>query len=162
MEVKYTYYGDHSAAERPPPLKATPLYYAVFCGFSELAKRLIMTHAEDVNAKCYDGRTPLHVASEEGHVDAVRVLLDHGVRVNSQDSLNWTPLHFASWKANLNVVQLLLEHDAALNSRSNAGGTPVFLASGSGHLEVVRLLLSHGADVHIAASGYTPFEIATE
>jgi hypothetical protein len=38
VEVKYTYkWIDHSAAKQPPPLKATPLYYAVFCGFSELA-----------------------------------------------------------------------------------------------------------------------------
>jgi ankyrin repeat protein len=56
-----------------------------------------MTHAEDVNAKCYYDRTPLHMTSEEGHVDAVRVLLDHGAHVNSQDDVNWVPLHYA-WK----------------------------------------------------------------
>jgi ankyrin repeat protein len=87
VEVKYIhglrrYYFD---AKQPPPLKATPLYYAVFCGFGELAKWLITTHAEDVNAKCYDDRTPLHVASQEGRVDAVHVLLDHGAHVNSLD-----------------------------------------------------------------------------
>src|SRR6266852_727180 len=86
VEVRYTYsWEDHSAAKQPPPLKATPLYYAAFCGFTELAKWLITTHAEDVNAKCYFDKTPLHVASQQGHVDAVRVLLDHGAQVNSQD-----------------------------------------------------------------------------
>jgi hypothetical protein len=149
VEVKYIgRLGGYSTAKQPPPLKATPLYYAVFCGFSELAKWLIMTHAEDVNAKCYDDRTPLHVASEEGHVDAVHVLLDHGAHVNSQDYLHWIPLHFASFVGNLKVVQLLLEHEATLNARSNAGNTPVILAGRSRHPEVVRLLGDHGADVH--------------
>jgi ankyrin repeat protein len=99
----------------------------VFCGFSELAKWLITTHAEDVNAKCYDDRTPLHVASEEGHVDAVRVLLDHGAHVNSQDNLNWMPLHFASDEGNLKVVQLLLEHEATLNAQSVYGSTTRYI-----------------------------------
>ena len=167
VELKYTYDPEgssYSAAKQPPPLKATPLYYAVFCGFSELAKWLVTTHTEDVNAKCYDDRTPLHVASEEGHLDAVHVLLDHGADVNSQNFVNWVPLHFASDGGNLKVVQLLLEYGATLNARSIYNSSPVYLASKSGHLEVVRLLCDHRADVHIRAGafqGLTPFQIAT-
>jgi hypothetical protein len=163
VEVKFTYDWDaHSAAEQPPPLKATPLFYAVFCGFCELAKWLITTHAEDVNAKCYHDRTPLHVASQEGHVDAVRVLLDHGAHVNSQDHVNLMALHLASYRGNLKVVQLLLEHEATLNGLTISGSSPVYLASQEGRLEVVRLLCDHGADVHIrTGSGLTPFQRAT-
>src|SRR6266566_5415229 len=163
VEAKYPYeWENYSADKQPPPLKATPLYYAVFCGFSELAKWLITTHAEDVNAKCYRDRTPLHVASQEGHVDAVHVLLDHGAHVNSQENVNWTPLHFASREGNLEVVQLLLEHEATLNARSVYKSSPVYLASESGHLEVVRLLGDHGADVQLRGSGgLTPFQAAT-
>ena len=162
VDVKYNPHRDaHSAAKQPPPLRATPLYYAVLCGFSELAKWLIMAHAEDVNAECYDERTPLHAASQEGHVDAVHVLLDHGAYVNPQDDTNWTPLHFASTGGHLEVVRLLLEHKAALDAQSRAGNTPLYLALGH-HLEIVRLLLSHGADVHIRGeSNRTPFEAAT-
>jgi len=161
VEVKDTYDSRHSAAKQPPPLKATPLYYAVFCGFSELAKWLITTHAEDINAKCYHDRTPLYIASREGHVDAVRVLLDHGAHVNLQNDVNWTPLHEASDEGHLKVVQLLLEHEATLNAQTIYGSTPVYLASTNGHLEVVRLLLGHGADVHIQTSfGQIPFQSA--
>ena len=61
-----------------------------------------MAHAEDVNAKCYRVRTPLHVASQEGHVDAVQVLLDHSAHMNLQaQPFNWTHLHFASCEGNL-------------------------------------------------------------
>jgi ankyrin repeat protein len=162
VENKLAYLG-HSAAEQPPPLKATPLYYAVFCGFSELAKWLIATHAEDVNAKCYHDRTPLHVASQEGHVDAVHVLLDHGAHVNSQDHISWTPLHWASQEGSLKVVQLLLEHEATLNAQTVTGCSPIYLASQVGHIEVVRLLGDRGADVHIQGfMGSTPFRAATQ
>jgi Ankyrin repeats (3 copies) len=164
VESNYSsYQEDDSLRKQPPLLRATPLYYAVFCGFSELAKWLITTHAEDVNAKCFGDRTPLHVASWEGHVDAVRVLLDHGAQVNSKDCNEWMPLHFASNMGNLKIVQLLLEHDATLNARTNAGSSPVQVASQMGRLEVVRLLCDHGADVHIR--GYmdcTPFQVASE
>jgi ankyrin repeat protein len=162
VEVKYIdNLGDYSSAKQPPPLKATPLYYAVFCGFSELAEWLITTHAEDVNAKCYDDKTPLHVASQEGHVDAVRVLLDRGAHVNSQDCEGWMPLHYASRMGNLKVVQLLLEHEAALNTRTDSDSSPVYLASQWGHLEVVRLLGDRRADVHIPGLSGTPFQAAT-
>jgi hypothetical protein len=161
VEVKDTYGSSHSAAEQPPPLQATPLYYAVFCGFSELAKWLITTHAEDVNARCYNDRTPLHVASDEGHVDAVHLLLDHGAHVNSQDYINRMPLHSASLEGNLRIVELLLEHGATLNPRDRIGSSPLYMASATGHLEVVRLLLSHGADVHILGALGTPLKRAT-
>jgi Ankyrin repeats (many copies)/Ankyrin repeat len=162
VEDRCTYDWGHSAAKQPPPLKATPLYYAVFCGFTELAKWLITTHAEEVNAKCYEDKTPLHVASQEGHVDAIHVLLDHGAHVNSQSCFNWTPLHFASYGGNLEVVQLLLEHEATLNARDVNGSSPVYVASGLGYPEVVRLLLSHGADVHFQGPLGTPLKWATE
>ena len=118
-------------------------------------------HTEDVNAKCYNDRTPLHVASREGHVDAVRVLLDHGAHLNSQGHINWMPLHFASNGGHPKVVELLLEHEATLNAQSIYGSSPVYLASQSGHLEVVRVLLSRGADVHILGHNETSFEVAT-
>ena len=163
VEVDHTHNPeDHSVAKQPPPLNATPLYYAAFCGFSELAKWLITTHGEVVNAKCYDDRTPLHVASEGGHLGAVRVLLDHGAHANSQNLLKWTPLHFASARGHLKVVQLLLQHEATLDARSFSNVSPVYLASESGHLEVVRLLCDRGADVQIRSyDDLTPFQVAT-
>src|SRR6267154_3395870 len=63
-----------SRAHQPPPLEATPLYYAASLGFSGLSRRLVTTHAEDVNTNCYDNRTPLFVACRRGYVDVARLL----------------------------------------------------------------------------------------
>jgi len=148
--------------EQQPPLAATPLYYAASCGFTWLAKHLIMTQSEYVNAKNDQNKAPLYAASRAGQVDTARMLLDHGAHVNGGDDENWTPLHCASWKGHLNVVQLLLEHRASLESQAIFNDTPLCLASERGHLKVVWLLLDNGANVHNRGErDRTPFQVAT-
>ena len=136
------------------------LYYAALCGFNDLARHLIVTHALDVNEKGTFNWTPLYAASGGGYVDVARVLLDYGADVNAPSTLNETPLHWASFGGHPKVVQLLLEHGAALNGLTK--WTPLHVAVQQRELEVARLLLDHGADVRIRNdSGSTPFQLAT-
>jgi len=144
------------------PGDITPLSAAAFCGFSGLARHLIMMHALDVNEKCArHGFSPLHGASAYGHVESSRVLLDHGANVNAQEDEGFTPLLYASLWGHLRVAQLLLEHKAISNARNNDDDTPLNMALRHGHLEIVRLLLEHGADVAARGEGgFTPYQIA--
>jgi ankyrin repeat protein len=105
------------------------LHYAVFCGFSGLAKHLIITHGLDVNAKADEDRTPLHVASRLGHADVAQVLLEYEADINAQDSFKWAPLHSAATEGHPKVVQLLLERGAALDKQTGYMDTPLSLAS---------------------------------
>ena len=146
----------------PPPPDFTSLYCAASYGFSGLAKRLIIAHAEDVNAKCYGGDTPLHAASVRGHVDVAQVLFDHGADINVQDDSGYTPLNIASFHGLPKVVQFLLGHEPALDTRNSWKCTPVYNASRYGHLEIVRLLLDHGADANIQGIYGIPFQAATQ
>jgi ankyrin repeat protein len=150
-----------SIDEHPPPPELTPLYYAALFGFGYLARRLIVTHRENVNAS-FNKWTPLHAASEGGHVGAVRVLLDHGARMNVRLDDGRKPLHLASRNGHLKVVQLLLERRAASNSNSRTDlSHPLYLAAISGHIEVVRVFLDHGAEVNIQDERvWTPYEAA--
>jgi hypothetical protein len=157
-------WGHSSALDKrpsPPSPDFTSLYYAAFCGFSGLTKHLITGHAEDVNAKCRHGSTPLHAASLKGHVDVVRVLFDHGADINAQTDDGLVPLHIASYHGRPNVVQFLLEHEATVDARGTSRYTPLYNASRNGHIEVVRLLLDHGADPNIPGSLGTPLQRAT-
>ena len=148
--------------ERPPPPKLTPLFYAAYYGFGDLARRLIVTHNENVDARSINKWTPLHAASERGHVGAVRVLLDHGADMRAQIHDGPTPLHLASRNGHPKVVQLLLERRAASNPNTRIDlNTPLCLASRLGHLEIVRLFLDHGAEVNIQNErNWSPYEEA--
>lgn len=162
----------------PSPPKATALYYAVLCGFSELANYLIVTHAEDVSAKCGNRGTPLLAAAFMGHLGAARVLLDHGANVHltktgkyavfgtassqghveimrlllehgtNPEILEEGPLHNASYCGRADDIQLLLHHKANVNSKDSEFRTPLHCASMVGHVNVVQLLLEHGAEVN--------------
>jgi hypothetical protein len=156
--------------ERPERLEATALYYAALCGFSGLANYLIMTHGENVHAKCGRRGSPLHAASYSGDLDTIRLLLAHGVNINTlSDEPKGTPLRSAYEGRHPDAMRLLLEHGANVEAlyepfceRIGWNGTPLYVASQDGHLEVVQLLLGHGADVHLR--GYddrTSFQVAT-
>jgi glutaminase len=51
-------------------------------------------YASGVNlaAADYDGRTGLHLAASEGHLEAVKFLVAKGVEVNPKDRFGGTPL----------------------------------------------------------------------
>ena len=142
--------------------KGTALYYAVSCGLCGPAKYLISTHGEDVNAMCDNRGTPLHAASNKGHLHAVSLLLDHGAEVNVTNGHERTPLCEAYAGGHLQVMQLLLEHGATPDVRYDDSGLLTHDASFVGRAEVIRLLLQHNADVNATSSyNYTPLHWAS-
>jgi hypothetical protein len=148
--------------ERPTRPNSTALYYAVICRFSGLASYLIITHAEDVNAECFSGRTPLIAASYLGLFDIADLLLQHNADVNASNVDDWTPLHYSSESEQARVAQLLIQHGAHVDAITTSYATPLYRASQRGHLEVIKVLLEHGADVLIRSrDDWTPFQVAT-
>ena len=148
-------------AKYPPPPKATALYYASLCGFSELANHIICTHGEDVNAESGSHGTPLRAASYKGHIDVVHLLLDHGANVNTIDKRN-TPLCSAVHGRQSEIVRLLLEHGADVDAWFDSDDLVLHDASNTGQAEVVHMLLRHKADVDAKGLvGWTPLQGAS-
>ncbi|XP_062904114.1 60 kDa lysophospholipase isoform X1 [Mobula hypostoma] len=60
----------------------------------------------------YDGRTPLHVAACEGHLQVVQYLLEHGATVYAQDRYGNTPLKNAVKFRHHDIIKLLRQTGA--------------------------------------------------
>jgi hypothetical protein len=76
---------------------SSPLYYAAFCGFYDLAERLITKHPDQVNAGGGLNLFPLPAALHKGHVHVADLLYRHGAVVDVQGDGKYTPLHAASY-----------------------------------------------------------------
>ncbi|XP_074786463.1 B-cell lymphoma 3 protein isoform X1 [Athene noctua] len=117
----------------------------------------------DLQARNYEGLTPLHVAVSSGARDSVLLLLEHGADVDAVDIKSGrSPLLHAVESNSLEMAELLIQRGASVNAQSYAGCTALHAAAGRGLLGVLRLLLRSGADC--ALKNYhndTPLAVAS-
>ena len=126
----------------------SPLYYAAFCGFYDLAERLITKHPEQVNASGGDNVAPLPAALYKRHFDLADLLHKHGANVDCRGDDERTPLLSASIVGNVGVMRWLLNHGADVNARNRYGSTPLHRAAANMQVEAVQVLLKHNADTN--------------
>jgi ankyrin repeat protein len=111
----------------------------------------LLSVGADVNVKDDNGWTPLHWASNQGHVQVFKELVDHGADIDAEDPDGWTPLHWACFKSNVALVNELLSRGANTEAKANARGqkhnTPLHWASMYDHLTIVKALVNGGANI---------------
>lgn len=73
-------------------------------------RRLLEEDETLVNARDYDNRTPLHVASLHGWIDVAKTLLEFNADVNSQDRWKNTPLADAEGAKKHAMIDLLKQN----------------------------------------------------
>ena len=135
----------------------SPLYYAAFCGFYDLAEHLIMKHPEQVNARGGYNLFPLPAALSRRHFHVANLLYRHGAVVDVAGDDNFTPLFAASVPGQVDIMRWLLDHGADANVRGEERFTPLFEAVHTTNLEAVQVLLEHNADINAQnIEGKTP------
>eukprot|EP01135_Chromosphaera_perkinsii_P003917 Nk52_evm18s262 gene=Nk52_evmTU18s262 len=80
--------------------------FAASQGDLSAIRRLVKNKA-DLNAKDYDGRSPLHLACAEGHTHVVAYFIKHGADVNAVDRWKCTPLDDGIRESRNKCVMLL-------------------------------------------------------
>ena len=134
----------YNRPEKPFPPRGSPLHYAVFCGLLSIVEFLVIESPQDVHSRDYDHKsTPLHLASELGHVQVARLLIEHGADPIAMDKSGLTPLHVAVHKGRSDLARLLVEYGNHGRARTLLHRAVVDRES----LGLARLLLEHGANV---------------
>ncbi|MEN8154770.1 MAG: ankyrin repeat domain-containing protein [Acidobacteriota bacterium] len=95
------------------------------------------------------GRTILHIAAGEGHLELVKFFLEKGMDVSLKEkSYSLTPLHLAARNGRLDVVKFLLKNGADLYAREKDNETAFTYAVAGKSLETVKFLVSKGARIN--------------
>ena len=137
--------------------RGSPLYYAAFCGFYDLAERLVTKHPDHVNARGGRILAPLPAALYKRHFRLANLLHKHGADVDCRGEYERTPLHSASIDGSVDVMRWLLNHGADANTRNEYSLTPLHLAAFNAQIECVQVLLGRNANVNLQDDdGRTP------
>jgi ankyrin repeat protein/L-ascorbate metabolism protein UlaG (beta-lactamase superfamily) len=126
------------------PGNQTPLLYAAYAGFRQVAELLIAKGAA-VQYQDALGRSPLHYAAREGRPEVVELLLGHGADPSLKDSRGLTPLAHAVSRNKTAVVETLMRL-TKVDPRSPEGSMVLHAAAAQGNEALVASLLERGAD----------------
>ena len=86
-----------------------------------------------------DGKTPLILAAENGHIDVCEYLITYQMaNLNANDNNHYSALIHASLNNQIEVTKVLVNH--RININYQGAYTAARLATQKGHLEVVKIL----------------------
>lgn len=124
----------------------TALHLGVVCN-NESTVRVLLQHNADVDARDFDGLTPLQRAILKGHEVILELLLEYSANVNAKDTVNRTALHLAtdSVAARIRTLQLVADD---IPQEGTWGGNSRNVAAPEDSETTVRRLLHHKADVN--------------
>ncbi|KAK6833356.1 hypothetical protein PG987_008050 [Apiospora arundinis] len=83
----------------------------------------------------------------EGHVEAMATLIEAGLSRLEKDEMKHTPMHLASLTGKIEMAKLLLEQGCWNNDEDSQGMTPFTLAGHKRHRQIIDLLLEHGQPI---------------
>eukprot|EP01012_Entosiphon_sulcatum_P005968 TRINITY_DN12782_c0_g2_i1.p1 TRINITY_DN12782_c0_g2~~TRINITY_DN12782_c0_g2_i1.p1 ORF type:complete len:661 (+),score=95.85 TRINITY_DN12782_c0_g2_i1:30-1985(+) len=154
---------DNTVVDKQNDAGHSALCIAACNGFAGVVTELARAQA-DCALSDGKGRTALHYAALNGHVDIVATLLKLPTSTGAlrlMDKSGYTPLHSACFSGHDAIVEQLLSAGADPNALAKDGSTPLHAVARSGKSNVVTLLQQHRAAPSIAAAfGSTALHIA--
>jgi len=124
----------------------TPLHAAVAADAQGVFQILLRHRATNLNAKTYDGTTPLILAARLAIEGMVEDLIQADADINASDENGKSALHWAASVNNVDAVNTLLAHGANRDAQDVKDETPLFLSCREGSYQAAKALLDHCAN----------------
>lgn len=160
-------YWEATNPSAPLPDDFDNLMIAAHIGLVDAVRTILLqSQCHDVKVRMVDktGRTALHLASANGHIDTVRALipsLRDTADLNAADCGEATALHYAAQNGHAELVDFLLKSGANLDVRDINGKTPLHCAVEGDHGAAATILVTAGANVNAQDYDYrTPLHYA--
>ncbi|XP_014233513.2 ankyrin-3-like [Trichogramma pretiosum] len=141
-------------------LGVTPLHFICTDDLAEMLFEICDEKHQivKVDARDYEGWTPLHEAIANDNINLVEILLRRGARPNIVDKQGSTPLHYSCKRDinNENMAKMIFQicdekHQMVqVDAQDNEGRTPLHEAIDKGNIKLVEILLRRGARLNLA------------
>jgi ankyrin repeat protein len=126
---------------------STALHASASRGKAAAVEKLLVDLHADVSARDRVQRTPLAVASMEGHDEAVSLLCEAGSHLSARDSYGFAPQHLACRQNHLAVMRILLVSDADVDLLTTQGESCLYMACEAGFEAIADELIRYGANL---------------
>ena len=133
-------------ANAPDNTGRTPLHAAVAADAQGVFQILLRHRATNLDAKTYDGTTPLILAARLAIECMVEELIHSDADINASDENGKSALHWAASVNNVDAVNTLLASGANRDAQDHKDETPLFLACREGSFQAAKALLDHCAN----------------
>lgn len=106
--------------------------------------------------------TPLQLATEIRHTQAIKTLLACGADINTQDDDGLTSISYALIQNNSRIVQFLIDNGADINIKNKLGNSPLHHAIIQKNVAYVKFILQYQPDIGQAhgPNNLTPLHLA--
>ncbi|XP_043191074.1 uncharacterized protein LOC122364585 [Amphibalanus amphitrite] len=159
--VKF-FYSIHANPNIADHLDRTPLHIAAERGHALVVEILADKFKASVMDRTKDGSTLMHIASLNGHPEAVMAFLRKGVPLHMPNKAGARAIHTAALTGHAGVINALIQKGESVDVATRDNYTALHLAVQAGKAAVVETLLGHGAQVEIRGGALreTPLHIA--
>ncbi len=156
----------------PPEKRTAELRFeaATSGDLAKLAKMLVGSTQDELDAVNEDDETMVHLAAANGKADCLQALVNAGASLDLTDDFGKSAMRLAVGapknkigQGHYDCVKILLEGKADPNVVCDYGWTPLHKACEMGYTEAVKLLIAGGSDVNKKEKGgETPLDKCTE
>eukprot|EP00057_Strongylocentrotus_purpuratus_P018141 XP_011672615.1 PREDICTED: E3 ubiquitin-protein ligase MIB1-like [Strongylocentrotus purpuratus] len=118
-------------------------------GKVERVVEILSTSPEKANVKV-GGKTALHKAAAQGHLEVVQALLESGAEIDiTTDDGGNTPLIYSVEGDEPAITKYLIGKGADINRGNDNGRRAIHQAAYKGLVDCARVLINHGCDVNV-------------